>query len=812
VLDLRKQRKSFADSKPLHSLLNIAAFISDTAFLTKSGDVGSVIEIRGTDTECLEPSVVDSQTAQTESAMKAFNEDFVVNTYLLKCSNPALTAPVYQNPVLNEAVQSRLEHLRKKGATLYTFEAFTVVVFKSKWVAPRVAERLWEWARSPRKALRQSLRVEHRGLALDETIEHSLKTLDSAVSRFREESVGALTSRVLPKRETFDLFRRFLNFSREKAEAVTLTQDLHVDYWACDSELEVHRSHLRFDDDFVKVLTLKRPPAKTFAHILRDLQRVQTNLIVATEWNVCENSRAVADIRSKRRHWHNTKLSLLSQVGTEKPYERELLFDDSKEALVADLGSCLTDIEMEGVQVGWFSLTVILVGLTLESVERGAAEVMKIFGTHEAALNEERYNSLNAFLAALPGGYPFNLRNMLITNRNHADLCSWFLPAEGERRCEFLQRESSLVLETEENSLYFYSPYVGDVGHTAVVGPPGTGKSFNLNFLITHFQAYSPYTFIFGIGGDFRWLTERFGGTYLRCAPGKQPFSMNPFLLEPAPGNLEFQFAFAKLLAESGDFRMSDSHARELFEGIRHLHVLAPELRRLSTLATTVSKAVGDRLRPWTEGEQYGTWFDNPTDTLTFGSFQYVDFEGMERLGTVLEAVLFYLLHRANDIIYDEGLRTTLKVFFIDEAWRFLRHPVTRAYILEALRTWRKKNGLVTLSTQSAQDLAGEDILRSIVENCPTKLLLSNPQLDSAVYGDLFGLTNTEQARVRTLTSKRQFLLKRDKLSKVLNLNVDPKSYWLFTTNPYEAKRRDEAIARVGLHAALDLLAKEIPQ
>jgi hypothetical protein len=36
---------------------------------------------------------------------------------------------------------------------------------------------------------------------------------------------------------------------------------------------------------------------------------------------------------------------------------------------------------------------------------------------------------------------------------------------------------------------------------------------------------------------------------------------------------------------------------------------------------------------------------------------------------------------------------------------------------------------------------------------------------------------------------------------------VDPKSYWLFTTNPFEAKRRQELIEKVGLHAALEILS-----
>ncbi len=143
----------------------------------------------------------------------------------------------------------------------------------------------------------------------------------------------------------------------------------------------------------------------------------------------------------------------------------------------------------------------------------------------------------------------------------------------------------------------------------------------------------------------------------------------------------------------------------------------------------------------------------------------------------------------------------------MNEAWLFFKHPVTRAYIEKALKTWRKKNAAMILATQSLQDLPGAEVMRPVVDNCPTKILLANPALDGDFYGEVLRLTATEQEKVRHLKSKRQFLLKRDELSKTLNLNVDPKSYWLFTTNPYEAKRRQELVDEVGLHAALEILS-----
>ena len=71
--------------------------------------------------------------------------------------------------------------------------------------------------------------------------------------------------------------------------------------------------------------------------------------------------------------------------------------------------------------VGNFTLTILALGRTLEEVQRASAEITKVFGAREASLFEETYNGLNAFSAALPGGYPFNLRNLLTTNWTYSD-------------------------------------------------------------------------------------------------------------------------------------------------------------------------------------------------------------------------------------------------------------------------------------------------------------------------------------------------------------------------------------------------------
>jgi hypothetical protein len=53
-------------------------------------------------------------------------------------------------------------------------------------------------------------------------------------------------------------------------------------------------------------------------------------------------------------------------------------------------------------------------------------------------------------------------------------------------------------------------------------------------------------------------------------------------------------------------------------------------------------------------------------------------------------------------------------------------------------------------------------------------------------------------------------LLKRPDLAKVLILNVDPKSYWLYTNTPGDNERFTAAVREFGLARALERLALSV--
>ena len=427
---------------------------------------------------------------------------------------------------------------------------------------------------------------------------------------------------------------------------------------------------------------------------------------------------------------------------------------------------------------------------------------------HDGVFFEETYNLLNAWLSLVPGNGAHNLRRLAMLETNAADLSFVFTLDQGERVSPHLQREALAIFETPHHTPYAFNLHVEDVGHTLVLGATGSGKSFLLNFLVTQAQKYEPLTVILDLGHSYRKLATLLGGSYLEVGLRHRDVTINPFALDPTPENLHFLHAFVRVLLEGDDgYRLSELEDREVYEAIENLYVLDGSQRRLFTVANLLPRALGGRLHKWVEGGRYASLFDNLDDTLTVEQLHVFDFEAMRAYPALLEPLLFYVLHRVVARIQDPRNAGMLKLCVLDEAWRFIQHPTLRAYVQEGLKTWRKRNAAMILATQTVEDFAAADLLRTVVESCPTKLLLANPALDRARYADLFQLNEMELDLLTGLVPRQQVLLKRPDLAKVLTLTVDPRSYWIYTNTPIDNARVAETFRELGFEAGIDRLA-----
>lgn len=779
---LAQVTNDFRDAGAMSTLINLYGFVDDGVFLTKSGDLGVVLALAGVDYECLDADQREAVTRRFEVALRLWDESARLYQYVLKRNEVAWPASAHPHPAVDVLLRRRHAFLAGKAADLYEVMLYLVVVVDARRETDAWSLRLRRLAQAPATACRDWLSTSQTVLRLDEGLEQRRQQLRHRVEAFVLQLQDTVRPRMLGRQEAFTFFRRLLNYDPVRADGARLREDTFLDYDVCDATLECHRTHLRLDDAYVRVLTLKEPPSQTFPHLFQALYEIPSNLLLVSEWQREAQGAVRREIHAKRRHFHNAKVSLTSYLTETSAAPGELLVDDSAEALVRDLGACLTELTLQGRYFGQYTMTVVLYDRDPAALERSVAACLKAFAAHDAQVTDERYNLLNAWLAVVPGNAAYNVRSMHLLNTNYADLSLLFSQDGGAERNAHLDREALAVLETTQGTPYALNLHVNDVGHTLVLGATGSGKSFLLNFLIAHLQRYSPHTLIFDLGGSYDALTAYFGGRALRVSLDRPAFTINPFCLPPTATNLQFLFLFLKVLIQtSGPYAMTRTDDQALYEQIEILYALDPDQRRLFTLANILPRPLAQQLQPWVQGGQYAGVFDHVEDTLTWASFQYVDFEGLEGVPLILEPLLFYLLHRATATVMDTTLAATLKVFVLDEAWRFLRDPTIRAYVTEALKTWRKKNACVLLATQSSEDLERSELLRVAIESCPTKCFLANPSIDRTVYRSLFHLNETEAEAIATLVPRQQLLLKQPGVAKVLNVQVDAKTAALFS-------------------------------
>jgi type IV secretory pathway VirB4 component len=62
--------KGYREAGSLNDQINLFGFADDHTFLTKNGDAGMVLAVKGVDYECLASSEIDNYTKRLESAFQ----------------------------------------------------------------------------------------------------------------------------------------------------------------------------------------------------------------------------------------------------------------------------------------------------------------------------------------------------------------------------------------------------------------------------------------------------------------------------------------------------------------------------------------------------------------------------------------------------------------------------------------------------------------------------------------------------------------------------------------------------------------------
>ena len=130
MLRLSRIFKNYNETGSLSEQINLYGFIGPHTFLTKTGEVGVILEVRGVDYECLDGASIDGFTKRLESALKLFDENYRLYQYLFKRNNETIPYKLYDNPIVDAAIKNRIAYLGSKADTLFSLSVYYVVLYQ----------------------------------------------------------------------------------------------------------------------------------------------------------------------------------------------------------------------------------------------------------------------------------------------------------------------------------------------------------------------------------------------------------------------------------------------------------------------------------------------------------------------------------------------------------------------------------------------------------------------------------------------------------------------------------------------------------
>ncbi|HJT69790.1 MAG TPA: hypothetical protein VJ731_06295 [Terriglobales bacterium] len=780
--------KWYQKAKPACSIVPIRRFVTDHVFALKNGGYGCMLAISGIDEEGLTDEAVDEVLRRVEGAFKSLPENGRVYQYVrIRKGIEIPRRKNYPNPQVQKAIDERVAFL-ERVAEFRRIELFWTIT-----VEPEGNRSFGSKALSPNEYGRRTAKL----------ISRVERTAENIVAHVTD----TLNARLLAKDDVAAFFSYLLNLE-PWALATKLSSPERVDEQIVRSSIEWNADDLRVGRQYVQLFSLLDSPAAARGNLFGSLQGISANMILCSCWiprGRAAVQKRIGQVEGFSGIFRHTVVALAANLRNLENLEKSA-GSKAAEKNTDKLADILSSIDNDGHEFGHYSLIGLIHSRDRQQVLDAMPAVSKALVEIQAPSTEETQGSLSAYYAMFPGNASgdsasnFNVRQFWLRADHNARLALTFAPLTGRIHSDDLGDEYLSVYETRTKTPFFLDPYEGGLRTTLILGAPRSGKSVNGNHIILNEQKYGGYTFVIDVGGSYESTIRLFGGS-VECIGIDGP-RINPFSLEPTEANLTFLFQFIRLLVTKGGAQLSPEDEDVIEKSIRRMYLLTPEVRRLKHMV--LPPHLQRYLAKWIEGGVFGKVFDNLEDSLRLARVQAFDFEGVaETQQDLIEPMLFWILRQIDRVIHDPANLGIPKHILFDELWKHLKNRQLLDSAISSLKTGGKHLAGVTLLTHTAQDLGeNADI---IINACTTQLFLPDPTFNRELYRKLFNLNDQEVLNLASLMP-RELMLKRAGYSKILKLNLDPKSYWLFTTRPKDRLVRDRLIADLGYDRAFEAL------
>lgn len=554
----------------------------------------------------------------------------------------------------------------------------------------------------------------------------------------------------------------------------------YLDSYISDVDIKNDYCETKIGNKYVKVISLLSHVHEHTCGMFDDIN----SLGIEYRWNsrfiYISDENAIKISEDYQKHF-NTERKDFRTALMDKTLKEEVIEESTfAQEMKNEASGLVNDLRKNEYRSGYYSFNIVLQNEDQKKLKDDVDVIMTVINNLGFVAVEETVNALESYFSTMAGNVEHGIRKPLMTTYNLLSLIPINMDWDGNKFNSHLKKEALLFCENGENTSFKLNLHRGDVGHTAILGQTGGGKSVLLNTLAYQCRKYGARVIIFDKGGSSRVSTRACGGNFYNIGKDKILFQPLRYIHRESEKEWALEWILALLTLENHNTTPEEKGA--IVIALKNLSTLSEEQRTISALLLMIqNKKIQDILRPYTKDEKggiYGQYFDNNKDDINDSNLWQV-FE-MENIfdSKMLIPMLLYLFHRLetelfpNETTKQENIIPTF--LFLDECWMMLDNPIFSSMMKSWLKTLRKKNVSVIMATQSLSDVSKSSIKDVIMESCLTKIYLPSPQIanNPNLYLE-FGLNEREISLLIEGTLKRDYLIQSDG-GKMIQLALTP--------------------------------------
>lgn len=546
---------------------------------------------------------------------------------------------------------------------------------------------------------------------------------------------------------------------------------------------------------FVTALSTTETPPEAYSGDMDQLMAVNCEYVLVQCFRILDRQVAEKSIQDAEQFYRNEVKSVITRTFEHVTGVESEKVNTGNLALAQDAQDALVDLTAGDISYGFYNMTVLGLGKTQRDAETAAELVASSLRASGYTVLRERQGLLSAFSASLPGSARSVMRWKLASTANLADLAPIRTISRGEPThplfstlvgsdvpplCRFL---------TPYGVTYDFNPHEGDLGHTAVIGGSGAGKTSLLTLLISQFQKYRPsQTFIFDKDYSLMMATVLHGGQHIDMgSTSGSRVGMNPVrTMMEANDDMRLR-QWVEVLITSGGNTLTSTDGQTIFTAIQGLRRGAPATWRLSALYALIAGADRDlaaKIAPYVDRSDdeddevgrgpYAAYFDNDDDNFRLSNIVGMECGGIlqtPQLASPFMDYAFWCIEQRLD-------GTTPTLIYVEEAWYMLANPTFYSKMEDWLRTFRKKKAFLMFATQSLDEIARLPNIGSFVTNIPTQILLpavkSSVHQQADLYKSVFGINDAQLNLLAQAIPKRDYLLVKPSGTRLVSTQMPP--------------------------------------